>query len=165
MLPKIITSIDIPFILTPHIQVKILYCYTTKTDILLQNIRLSYYHRGTIQITSNNIMLHYNSGGGCLLRGLNNDNKIILTCASNWVQMMRALNNISLKTKRIISWILEIYPKRLMMIIDVIMSIQDCDVVLILLEIMFDQTYFDQTYAVYTYVNNNDNLEMILCYS
>src|SRR5579863_1959351 len=144
MIPKMITLAHIPFTLSPMLQAQILYNITTKSDILLQHI-FSGEHLCSVHVTQNNIVLEYDC------------NEIEITCKSEWIQVMYALNNV--KSKDSILKVFVKSPEKLLLIIDVVLSIHQCDIINIILGIIFDQMQEGKTYDICTYINNNGAVE------
>ena len=128
---------------------EILYYVATGINISLQNVHFSYEHKGSIHITKDVVLEHDN-------------NKIALLCSSKWIQVTRALFGTSQDTKTTILRLIKTFSIELLTIINAVISIQHCDIVTILLRIIFNQDYFNQTY---TYINHNDKTELLLCYS
>lgn len=148
MIPKVTIPDCVPLTITPQLQAQILHCVASDISKYL-NVT----HECSIHITPNNIILEHDN------------NKIAVTCLPEWIQVMYVLNNLSLNTKTSILQLLKIVPTKLLMMIDVIMLIQHIDIRLILLRTIFDQMQYGHTYNIHTFVNNNNTLELLLCYS
>src|SRR5579863_7939880 len=138
--------------LTPRLQAIILNNVATKTNVSFQYITLSDKYEGAVHITSNCVIIEYD--------GIENE----VICSQGWITVMRALNNISTRTRGVILQIIEKYPKKLLLVIEVILSIQCCDIIFVILELLFNKLQHEDVYDVYTYVNNNGTVEPTLCY-
>lgn len=78
---------------------------------------------------------------------------------------MHILNNTTSETKVLILRVFNKFPGKLLLIIDVILSIQHCDIRHTLLMIIFGRLQFDHTYDICTYVNIDGYVKSMLCYS
>lgn len=145
MIPKIVTSEYIH--LSPQLQAQILYCVATNMSTCINLWKVS------IQINPNNVVIkHYN-------------NNIKITCSHEWIQMVHVLNNITLNTKKLLFQIFGKFSNKLLLIINVMLSMQHDDIIFTMLMVMFEQLQFDYTYTVETYVNDNNILKTLLYYS
>ena len=143
MIPKVTSDVVSTF--TAQIQAQILYYIATKTDVSLQ------YVGGSIIITSGNAALEW-------------DNSVIL-CSSEWVTIMSVLNNLSSDAKKLILRVLEKFSSKLLLMINVVLLMHHCDIIFVVLGVIFDELLFSQTYEVCTYINNNGRVESVVCYS
>lgn len=143
---KVTTSI--PFVFTSHMQALILY-YVAKNETFRMKITYSC----EIHITPNNIVLKCD------------DEETKITCVQEWITVMYVLNTMASKTKYLVLEILEKYPEKLLLMIDVILMMGHCDIIFIMLMMIFELVQNGHTYEVFTYANKNDNIEPLLCYS
>lgn len=143
---KITISEHISFTISPSLQAQILRLVTTNVSIYIG-------HAYSILVNPNNVELIYD------------DNKVNIKCASQWVQVMYLLNNMSSKIKESLTQQLEKYWCKLSLMIEVAMSIQNNDVMCIILGMLFEKLQHEYTYDVHTYVNDNNGLKSILCFS
>ena len=86
-------------------------------------------------------------------------------CSQEWITVMRVLNNISLDTKGLILRALGKFSSKLLLMIDVVLLMHHCDIIFVILDIIFDILRSGHTYEVYTYVNNKSIIKPLVCYS
>lgn len=145
MISKIIC--DIPFVIAPKVQAQVLYYVAKNMSGSIKS------YDGMIQIMSGNIELEYDGG------------KVNVSCSQEWITVMRVLNNISLDTKKLISRVLEKCWSKLLLMIDIVLMMRHCDIIFTLLMIIFDMLQFGHTYDICTYVNIDNVIRPLLCYS
>lgn len=145
MISKVTTSV--PFVFTPKVQAQILCNVINNAQIHVKSYEYE------IEITSGNVVLKYDS------------NEYDVKCSQEWILVMNALNNMSCDTKKLILSVLEKFPKKLLLMIDIILLMGHHDIVSVILSMIFDGIQHGRTYNICTYVNRNDVIESIVCYS
>lgn len=100
-------------------------------------------------ITTNNFVLEYGE----------------VLCLHEQSLMMNVLNSVSICTKTWILRVLEKFPEKLLLMIDVVLSMGHSDIIFTVLCMIFNRMLYDHTYEVCTYVNRNGRIEPLLCYS
>ena len=130
-------------VFTPKTQAQVLYYVAKKVSICI------YSGDGKIQVTSEKV--------DC-------DGDMV-TCVQEWITVMNVLNSVSKCGKKCILKVLEKFSGKLLLMINVVLSIKCDDIIFTLLMMIFDILQFGYTYDVHTYVNRNGAIESLLCYS
>lgn len=125
-------------VFTPGVQAQILYYVANNVSVRIDSI----------QVTS-----------GIVKYGNN-----IVTCSQEWITVMNILNRASEYMKSCILKVLSRFSSKLLLMIDVVLSMRHCDIIFVLLMMIFDRLQCDHTYDVHTYINNNGAIESLLCY-
>lgn len=145
MIPKLSTSEHIS--LTPTLQAQILCNVANNTSLCIKSCEYD------IMISQDDVVLEHDGS------------KIIIEYSQEWVQVMRALNNLSHDIKMLILRLLKMIPVKILLMINVITSMQHSDIIFTISTIFFGMIVCGKTYDVHTYINHNNEIELLLCYS
>lgn len=89
--------------------------------------------------------------------------KILFTCSTEYINIMRILNNTSTHNKKLLQRALNTFSSRLLLIIHAILTISHDDIKYLLLQIFIHN--MKNSWYIHTCAYNNGIKEMILCYA